>query len=159
VTTGTGREFEEMAAAAAAAARSATDTQSVPTDSPAPPSAWSEDYRSEVQQSMKAYRDMRWFAFFFIGIIAGIYLIFLFFALHSILLGGGFTEILEKVNSSNWHAIFVISIALVVFSAVPLSLLMAIVRMISEQKFDSADMKLPATEFVKICVDEARKAA
>lgn len=117
-----------------------------------------EQYSDEERDNSKAHRRMRWWAFGVLGTVCIAYLITLLIALARIF----FCDILPKVipTGSDWHTLVLVGIALVVFAAVPLSLAMALVRMISEGGPDAEkpSLKTPQLEAIKIAFELLKSA-
>lgn len=148
-------DFPEMEQAAAEAGKAASETiASATMDIEVPRTAYTEDYASEIQRNMAAYRRMRWTAFLGVGVISAIYLLALLCVMWRLFGSEYLPAVIGATPKFDWHILVMIGVALVIFAAIPLSLVMALVRMISEQKPDgNGDIKIPATELAKVLVD------
>lgn len=148
-------DFPEMERAAAESGKVASETiASAAVDIDVPETAYTEQYSSEIQQNMAAYRRMRWAAFFGIGLISGLYLLALLCVMWRLFGSDYLPAVLGATPSFDWHILVMIGAALVIFAAIPLSLVMALVRMISEQKPEgNGEIKIPSTELTKVLVD------
>ncbi|KFN42314.1 hypothetical protein N789_14065 [Arenimonas oryziterrae DSM 21050 = YC6267] len=121
---------------------------------PLPSTALKEDYRSQVELNLKANRELRGSAFRLLGLMSFAYLV----ALLVILIGFFNAEKAPAIISHawNWHVYVLVGIVLIVFAAIPLTLAMALVKMITEKpddKWEVADIKTPNVELAKIFAD------
>ena len=104
---------------------------------------------------------MRSSAFFVVGLISAAYLVALLIVLISMFSGDmPFIYFLAK-KTLDWHAWLVVSLAMIIFAAVPLSLIMALVRMISHTERDEsargAQLVTPQIEMLKICLNALKQ--
>lgn len=122
---------------------------------PAPPSALVDSFRDQIERNHAAHRSMRWFAFGFAGAVAVCYLIALLLVLYRLLDPAGMAAVLGAPSASaGWHGLVLVGIVIVIFAAIPLSLTMALVKMISDRQQDEElALKTPSTELGKILLD------
>jgi hypothetical protein len=139
----------EESAKAASAATATSDTD-------VPSTALTEDFRSQTEENMSAHRRMRWWAFGVVGSVCGIYLLALLCVLWRFFDGHLIAAMLGANDTLNWHVLVLIGMALVIFAAVPLTLVMALVRMISEQVREPDTIKMPTTELAKLFFETAK---
>lgn len=113
--------------------------------------------RDEYKKNIEAHRRKRWYAFWGISIIS-----VCFFALLGIfifrLLSDDFLPAAIGAASSNWqwHILVFLGAVLALSAAIPLSLAMALVKMISDkEKSDSegGDLKAPGIELAKAIIE------
>lgn len=141
----------------AAAAQAGGHTSGAPASDPStpPPVAAigvtiADKYAKELHANMEAHRSMRWVAFSVIGIVSFMFLMALLGVLMSIFSAEDPPAILT-VQAADWHAWVFVGLALVVFAMIPLSLLMALVRMISANEEEAAEgIKSPSIEAGKL---------
>lgn len=131
----------------------------VPTD-PGPiegaPKSLTETYDDELRLNLEAHRSLRKSAFWTVGITSGVYLVALLYTLLAFFHRGWLAKIIE-VEELNSYVLVLIGVVLTLFAAVPLTLIMGLVKMISE-KSDSdagAGIKLPNGEMAKLLFDAA----
>ncbi|WP_206413889.1 hypothetical protein [Lysobacter enzymogenes] len=99
---------------------------------------------------------MRWIAFGVIGVVSLIYLVFLLVAFVKALSGNALAAVVGAANGSSvgWHGLVLMGALFALFSAIPMTLLMALVKMISDKPSSEApDLKAPTTELGKLFVD------
>ncbi|MEB1529859.1 hypothetical protein [Xanthomonas sp. WHRI 7945] len=122
------KTFPEIAPAAreAADATNAGDQSR----SPAPSKAKSEIYLDQYELSEVAHRSFRRWAFFAVGGASLAYLIMLPIAIFCVV-DDHSLAILASARDAGWHVILLTGLVLVILAAVPLSLTLALVRMIS----------------------------
>lgn len=133
---------------------------------PAPPEADAptelrELFQSEADRNHKTHRYMRVAAFIVLGALIAAFLIVLLLVLLN-LLSSEFLSVLVKGGATmNWHILVFAGAALAVFAAVPLSLAMALVKMISVEQNCDADgnYKTPTTELGKVILDLIKSVA
>ncbi|MCF3492626.1 hypothetical protein GUV62_07890 [Stenotrophomonas maltophilia] len=146
--------FSEMAIAAQEAV---TDpATSPPISSAVSPQAKEEVYDDEFRLNQRANREMRRLAFNVVGGVSALYVIVLLCVLWRFFDGRLLASILGAPGANlDWHMLVLIGVALVIFAAIPLSLAMALVKMISESstKADSFDLKMPNTELGKVLLE------
>ena len=115
-------------------------------------------YTDDKLDDSKAHRTMRWIAFGVLGLLCVVFLIALLCALQTLL--GGERVIATLLDGREWHGIIVITVALVIFATIPLSLTLALVRMIasphSQSKPEDATISLPQIEFLKALVETVK---
>jgi hypothetical protein len=111
-------------------------------------------FPNEVELNSRAHRGMRWAAFLSLGAITCAYLLFLLGALRQFVAGKTLAAVLGASSlPTDWHMLVLIGIVFVIFAAVPLSLAMSLVKMISEKNEDAAGFKTPTTEAGKLFLD------
>jgi len=147
-------DFSEMGPAAEHSAREASTSPGAVTDVPG--TALTEEFRNQTEQNMSAHRRMRWWAFGVVGAVSGLYLLVLLCVLWRFFDGRLIAAMVGAGPSLNWHVLVLVGIALVIFAAIPLTLLMALVRMISEQRAEPDAIKMPATELAKLFFETAK---
>ncbi|WP_416203727.1 hypothetical protein [Xanthomonas euvesicatoria] len=125
------KAFPEIASAAREAADAAQGGGS--SNSPAPPKARSEVYLDQYEQSEEAHRSFRRWAFYVVGGASLVYLIMLPIAIFCVV-DDHSLAILASARGAGWHVILLTGLVLVILAAVPLSLTLALVRMISSGK-------------------------
>ncbi|MGA6142612.1 hypothetical protein, partial [Providencia sp. NPDC089930] len=96
--------------------------------------------------------------------LGGLIALFLFILLCTLvdLLDRNFLlRLVEKGADLNWHILVFSGVAIAVFAAVPLSLAMALVKMISltQHSDSSGDYKTPTTELGKVILDLIKSVA
>ncbi|WP_144774321.1 MULTISPECIES: hypothetical protein [unclassified Luteimonas] len=145
------KEFAEMAVSAQEAA-SAPVNSSLGTE--IPPSI-ADRYATELHSNMQAHRIMRWVAFGGIGFISLIFVLCLLVVMSRILHWEA--ESVPRIlrDAKDWHAWAFVGACLVIFAAIPLSLMMALIRMISVDQEDpgAAEIRTPATELGKVLIE------
>jgi hypothetical protein len=110
---------------------------------------------NDALQDSALRRKLRTSAFYGFGALASIFLIAFCFVVAKLLTSEQLLAILS--GSHEWHFITVLGIALVSFAAVPLSMVLALLKMISAD--DSSETKeeisltTPQVEFLKIVVE------
>lgn len=129
----------------------AEEAASVLVNVPVSPDARDETYEDITRRTLEAHLLMRKVAFYTTGILSTIYLLCLLCVLWKFFDG----ELLASVigaskNEVNWHVLVLIGIGMVIFAAIPLSLIMAVVKMVSGKNEETNDdIKTPAMELGK----------
>jgi hypothetical protein len=149
-----GPSAAEAAKATAAETSAAVDPSTAPANPDVPASAYTEVYRSEVEKNMRANRAKRWWAFGVAGTLGTLYLLVLLWVLWCLMDGRFLAALVGASDSLNWHILVLLGIVLVIFAAIPLSLVMALVEMISEREAEPGmDIRTPSTELGRILYD------
>lgn len=146
--------FSEMAIAAQEAVTE--PGTNLPISSAVSPQAKEEVYEDEFRLNQRANREMRRLAFYVVGGLSAIYVLVLLCVLWRFFDGRLLASILGAPGGNfDWHMLVLVGVALVIFAAIPLSLAMALGKMISESssKADSFDLKMPNTELGKVLVE------
>jgi hypothetical protein len=113
--------------------------------------------RDEYKKNIEAHRNKRWYAFWGISSVS-----IVFFAILGIficrMLSDNFLPAVIGAASSNWewHILVFLGAVLALTAAIPLSLAMALVKMISDKEKDESDggdMKAPGIELAKAIVE------
>jgi hypothetical protein len=120
--------------------------------------ALTEKFSEQDQANMAANRKMRFWAFIGIGAMSILFLLVLLGVLCQFFDGRLIASALGASSLNGWHALILIGVALAIFAAIPLTLLMALVRMISEPGADADTIKLPTTELAKLCFESIKSA-
>lgn len=121
---------------------------------PASRKAKDEVYRTEQGENLAANRRMRWWTFRAVGVICVAYFAALLCVLLKLLSANYLVRVLDAVPPTwDWHVLTLIGLALVVFAAVPLSLGIAMVKMISDKSDESYGMTTANAELGKVCID------
>lgn len=148
------------ARATAREANQALEDEAVSTtaNTPTPSKARSEDYETQYALSEVAHRKWRGIAFIALGFSCLVYLVILPVAVYRLV--DDFTlAIMATAGNGGWHVIALVALVLVILAAVPLSLSLTLVRMISRSGGDSTDSKdelgitTPQIEFVKALLE------
>jgi membrane protein implicated in regulation of membrane protease activity len=157
-TVSAGTDFTAVGKAAEAAA--ADPAIANPEPSPeVPKSARTQDYKDEVVEDMKVHRSMRRWAFFVMGGLVVCYLVALLAVLLISFFHNKFLLAALVVPNANWHVLVLIGIAIIVFAAIPLTLAMALVKMISSSHEDAeAQITLPNAQLVTLLIDALKHA-
>jgi len=157
---GAAAKFVEIGAAAKESLEDVQSGKSQSEKSPAPPNSMEEAYRNQHELSEEAHRSMRGDAFAWLGGTCLVYLLFLLIAIFALLDDGSLALLLR--SGANWHALVLIGLILVIFAAVPLSLAMALVKMISragqESDQKAAGITTPQLELFKVFVEMVKAA-
>lgn len=141
-------QHPEMAVAAQEGA------DSLPTDLGIPQSALTEVYRDQLELNLAAHRKMRLIAFNVVGVLSALYLLCLLCVLWRFFDGELLASVIGAQRGTlNWHLLVLTGIALVIFAAIPLSLVMALVKMISDKDEDASNIKTPTVELGKVLYD------
>lgn len=89
----------------------------------------------QVIKNLEAHRRKRWFAFWSISVFSAAFFGLLWFAIFNVFKGHFLTGVLGAASANwSWHILVFLGAALVILAAVPLSLTMGIVKMISEKE-------------------------
>lgn len=117
-----------------------------------------EEYRRQLDLNHEANRQMRWVAFIGIGMFVGFFLFILICTFVELVNQKMVLELLRNKEELNWHTLVFFSIMIAMFAAIPLSLAMALVKMISEKdhKSDDVELKMPTTELGRVILDLLR---
>lgn len=146
--------YSEMAIAAQEAV--VDPAVAAPTHTPVSANAKEEIYEDETRLNKRANREMRKLAFYVVGGISGVYVLVLLCVLWRFFDGRLLASILGAPGGHlDWHMLVLIGIALVIFAAIPLSLTMALMKMISEASADTegSDFKTPNSELGKVLLE------
>ncbi|AZR24411.1 hypothetical protein C9397_14400 [Xanthomonas vasicola pv. vasculorum] len=155
------KAFPEIAPAAREAAGAAQGRGS--SNSPAPPKAKREVYLDQYELSEEAHRSFRRWAFYAVGVASLAYLVMLPIAIFFVV-DDNSLAILASARGAGWHVILLTGLVLVILAAVPLSLTLALVRMISSGKQDNDEgnrnpgITTPQIELVKAMLDMVKAA-
>ncbi|MFZ6696797.1 hypothetical protein ACO0J1_13605 [Stenotrophomonas acidaminiphila] len=141
-------QFPEIEATATKAAGELTGA-GVPDGSPVAPSARAENFPTQGDLNHEAHRSMRWWAFWGLGILVLMFFAALLVVLLRFASPYAVWSLLELSSDANWHALVLMGVALVVLSAVPLSLSMGLMKMISAAEDKSPVVSTPTTEAIK----------
>lgn len=121
-----------------------------------------ETFNDEPRLISEAHRKMRDKAFWVFGVISVAYLSTLLILLICTFTGRApLLYWLATSSTVDWHAWLIIGLALVIFAAVPLSLVMALVRMISHSEGEESrrsQLVTPQVEMLRICLDMLKAA-
>lgn len=152
--------FPEVGIAADEAAKDSALDKHNPDDPAIPAKTDTESYRNQVELDMEAYRKLRWSAAIFVGILALIFFLSLAAAFCRIFFGNYLIELIEAASAGGqWHTLFFLGIVLAIFSAIPLSLSLAVVKMISGKSQDgSTEVKIPVIELARAIAELGRGA-
>lgn len=110
----------------------------------------------ELERNVAANRKKRWSAFFFIGAIVLSFFALLLAAFCKLFFGTYLVEIIKAANESwQWHVLVFLGVSLVLLAAIPLSLSLAVMKMIggAGQDDSASDVKTPSLELVKALAD------
>ncbi len=112
-------------------------------------------HAEQLRLTHAANRRMRFIAFVGIGAFVSLFLLALLAALCRLLSLDSLTVVLGLSSNYQWHSLVFVSVLVAVFAAIPLSLAMALVKMISEKDGhgDGGDLKTPSTELGKVILD------
>lgn len=106
---------------------------------------------------------MQWWAFLGLGIVCLAFLLFLMMIMYDMITDKEALAVV--VHAADWHVLTFLGIALIVFASVPLSIALAILRMVSqggptENKESKEELALttPQLELVKTVIVEVTKA-
>lgn len=150
--------FPEVGIAADEAAKDSALDKHNPDDPAIPAKTDTEAYRNQVELDMEAYRKLRWWAAIFVGILTLIFFLLLIGAFRHIFFGNYLIELIEAASAGGqWHALLFLGIVLAIFSATPLSLGLAVIKMISGKSQDgSTEVKIPAIELARAIAELGR---
>lgn len=117
--------------------------------------------RDEHRKNIEAHRRKRWFAFWGISVISTVFFGMLIAIFWQIISDNYLLFIIGAADKSwQWHILVFLGGALVLAAAVPLSLAMALVKMISDTEKSggdgSSDLKAPGIELAKAIIDLCR---
>jgi hypothetical protein len=115
---------------------------------------------ADLQEGLKDLRDrrrMRGLAFLVLGVVCVVYFIALLLALNQIVT----PELLAIVEmAKDWHVLLILGMGLFLLATVPLSLTLAIVKMISDKDDGKSKNELsitsPQLEIVKLIIEAAK---
>lgn len=115
----------------------------------------------QLAENIAANRKKRWWAFRVIGAIVILFFALLMGALCKLFFGNHLAGIVGAANAGwQWHVLVFMGVGLVILAAIPLSLTLAVVRMISEGSTDnSSDVKTPNVELAKALAEMFRTIA
>ncbi|HEY1033980.1 MAG TPA: hypothetical protein VGE09_03250 [Pseudoxanthomonas sp.] len=130
---------------------------STPEDQPTvlSPKARVETYDDQVLENMRAHRQLRTWAFFVAGGIALAFFGLLWCALKQVFFDGYLAGILgASTQPDSWHSLVLIGVSLALLATIPLSLCLALVRMVSDKdQGDESSVKMATTELGKVLYD------
>ncbi|KHS08016.1 hypothetical protein RM61_07265 [Xanthomonas phaseoli pv. phaseoli] len=156
---GDGDDFSQIGPAARATAKEADRVRTMPGSvSPAPNEARSEDYETQHTLSEVANRKWRKYAFLALGVSCLVYLLLLPFAI-CMVINDSTLAVLASTSKGAWQVIALIGLVLVILAAVPLSLSLTLVKMISrfgdhtDDKSSELGITTPQIEFVKALLE------
>ncbi|WP_341809384.1 hypothetical protein WMO32_01730 [Xanthomonas oryzae pv. oryzicola] len=161
VTEGDSRKFAEIDVAAKESLEDVESGKSKQKVSPAPPNSMVEAYKNQHELSEEANRFLRGRAFACLGVACMVYLVCLLIALLS-MTDNSSLALLLRADGTNWHALMLLGLILVIFAAVPLSLAMALVKMISradqEGSSKGSGITTPQLELFKVFLEMVKAA-
>lgn len=113
--------------------------------------------REEYRKNIEAHRNKRKIAFIAGASTSGVFFVLLIAFILRLL----FSDFLLRViavaaNSWQWHVLVFLGVTLALLAAIPLSLAMALMKMISDKDSsgaDGGDMKAPGIELAKAIID------
>jgi len=161
----TGKQSEAQGADEAAIISGAADDDAGDTpDSPLPggsagktdPALSPNGMNEELKNNVVANRRKRWSAFIFIGLVVAAFFGMLLTAFYKLFFGTYLVEAITAANDSwQWHVLVFLGVALVLLAAIPLSLSLAMVKMIEDgrQEESGSGVKTPSVELVKALAD------
>ena len=110
------------------------------------PKSLTERYKDQIEENMKAHRTMRFIAFYSLGVTSLLYLLLLLCVLWRFFEIEGLAAIVGASTDSNWHVLVLMGLGFAAFSAIPLSLLISLMRMISDKPDEkSEDISITST--------------
>jgi hypothetical protein len=119
-------------------------------------------FSDEARLTSQANRYMRLAAFMILGMMSIYFLFSLLEFLESMLRFDSPILDLMIDREMDWHVWLVLGLALLTFAAVPLTLTMALLRMINPSNKDDAEKSLglvtPQLELAKLCVEALKQA-
>jgi len=134
-----------------------TNPRTPSSDQPSIPSlkARVETYDDQVLENMRAHRRLRTWAFFVAGGIALAFFSLLWCALRQVFFDGYLAGILgASTRPDSWHSLVLIGVSLALLATIPLSLCLALVRMVSDKdQGDESSVKMATTELGKVLYD------
>lgn len=119
------------------------------------PNLFGDSLQREFRENVKAHRTKRWVAFISAGVVCAIFFLLLAAVFFRIFFGDLLVGVVgAAANNSSWHALIFLGGAMVLLAAIPLSLAMAMVKMISDRdREEGGDIKTPNVELGKVLVD------
>lgn len=130
----TGDEFGEMKTAAQQSGRDADEEiKHSQNKTPVSPNALTETLDNQLAENMKANRELRKKAFYVLGGLSVVFLLALLCVLWRFFNADGLAAIAGATNADDWHLLVLVGIGFAAFSGIPLSLLISLMRMISEK--------------------------
>ena len=162
ITEGEGTPFPEMEVSARQAA---SEFRNAPvggsSDGPAAPGSLVEEYRKQLDLNHEAHRHMRWAAFLGLGSLIALFLFVLLITMVELLDREFILKLVDSGSKLNWHILVFAGVVVAAFTAIPLSLAIALVKMISLSQHDSEDgaYKTPTTELGKVVLDLLKSVA
>lgn len=111
--------------------------------------------KEEHRLNIEAHRRKRWAAFGVAGFVSFAFFALLFFILHRLFFTPFIAEAVGAANGS-WQAMVMLGALVALVSAIPLSLALALVKMISErgqEPEDDSDLKAPGVELARAIID------
>lgn len=147
--------FEAVGISAAEAARDPAISTPAPESGGIQPMSASEQYNQEILKNLSAHRLLRVYAFVVAGLIALAFFVLLWCALRQIFFDGYLAGILgASTQPDSWHSLVLIGVSLALLATIPLSLCLALVRMVSDKDpGDESSVKMATTELGKVLYD------
>lgn len=147
------KEFYEAIdkAAKVAAEDPAVTSPATAGSSPAPGQAMTEEYNNQVAKNMAAFRMMRWIAFLLIGATCAVFLMALGYFVVALLYKNSFIAALSATPAHwGWHALVFVCALMVLLAVVPMTLGLALIRMVSNSRDDGRDeIPVPSSQLIK----------
>jgi len=113
--------------------------------------------REEYRKNIEAHRDKRQTAFVAGAITSGLFFGLLIAFVLRLLFSDFLLEVIAvAANAWQWHVLVFLGVTLALLAAIPLSLAMALMKMISDKDSagsDGGDMKSPGIELAKAIID------
>ncbi|WP_313319655.1 hypothetical protein [Stenotrophomonas sp.] len=112
--------------------------------------------KRELEKNVAANRSKRWWAFAFVGLVVAAFFALLLAAFCKLFFGTYLVDAIKAANESwQWHVLVFLGVSLVLLAAIPLSLSLAMVKMIGGggQEESGAAVKTPSVELVKALAD------
>lgn len=113
--------------------------------------------REEYRKNIEAHRNKRKTAFFAGMIATGVFFALVIAFILSLIFSDVLSEIIKAASTSgHWHVLVFLGVVLTLLAAIPLSLAMALMKMISDKDStgsDGGDMKAPGIELAKAIID------
>jgi len=150
---GSSPDFPEMAAAADEAEAGFKKKPAVADAGPVPASSLQEVYETQLDRNHAAHREMRWVAFSALGGLSLVFFVSLLWMLLRFANLPAIGALLILGKDSNWHVLVLLGLGLVVIAAIPLSLSLGLMKMISATEDQGPTVSTPTTEAVKVVAD------
>lgn len=141
-----GGGFGEMKTAAEQSAKDADKEIKHPQNTtPVSPNALTETLDNQLALNMMANRKLRNMAFYVLGGLSVVFLLALLCVLWRFFNADGLAAIAGATNADDWHLLVLVGIGFAAFSGIPLSLLISLMRMISEKNNEKDDESIVLT--------------